>query len=152
LQGPFAPEHRLRARELGGGAVLDLGVYVVTFAQLFLGVPDRVSAFASLTPERTDENTAIIFGYDSGAVATLHCGFVGATPQRATITGTSGRIEVDRHFYKPSSFTLFKANGTREGEATRVELLIRGNGLGYQAEEVMRCLRAGELESALVPH
>lgn len=148
LQGPIAPEHRLRAPELGGGALLDLGVYTVTFAQLFLGVPDRVSAFASLTPEGTDENTAIILGYDSGAVATLQCGFVGATPQRATITGTAGRVEVDRHFYKPSAFTMFSA----DGRGTRVEVPIRGNGLGYQAEEVMRCLRAGELESPLVPH
>jgi predicted dehydrogenase len=152
LQGPIPPGHRLRARELGGGAVLDLGVYTVTFAQLFLGVPDHVSAFAALTPEGTDENTAIILGYGSGAVATLHCGFVGATAQRAVITGTQGRIEVDRHFYKPSGFTLVTADGTRHGEATRVELPIRGNGLGYQAEEVMRCLRAGELASPLIPH
>jgi predicted dehydrogenase len=148
LQGTFAPEHRLRARELGGGALLDLGVYTVTFAQLFLGVPDQVSAFASLGPEGTDENTAIILGYDSGAVATLHCGFVGATPQRGAITGTAGRVEVDRHFYKPGAFTMF----TADGQETRVELPIRGNGLGYQAEEVMRCLRAGELESSLIPH
>jgi predicted dehydrogenase len=152
LNGPIPPGHRLRAPELGGGAVLDLGVYTVTFAQLFLGVPDHVSAFASLTPEGTDENTAIILGYDSGAVATLQCGFVGATAQQAVITGTEGRIEVDRHFYKPAGFTLVTADGTRHGEVTRVELPIRGNGLGYQAEEVMRCLRAGELESPLIPH
>jgi predicted dehydrogenase len=152
LQGPIAPGHRLRAPELGGGAVLDLGVYPITFAQLFLGVPDRVRAFASLTPEGTDQNTAIMLGYDSGALATLQCGFVGETSQRASITGTAGRIEVDRHFYKPHGFTLFTADGTRAGEATRVELPIRGNGLGYQAEEVMRCLRAGELESPLIPH
>jgi predicted dehydrogenase len=150
LPGPIAPGHRLRAPELGGGATLDLGVYTVAFAQLFLGAPDRVAAFASLTPEGTDQNTAIILGYDSGAVATLQCGFIGQTPQRGTIVGTAGRIEVEPRFYRPTAFTHFAADGA--GAPTRVELPVRGNGLAYQAEEVMRCLRAGELESPLIPH
>jgi len=147
LQGPFPPEHRLRARELGGGALLDLGVYPVTLAHLILGAPDSVAAWASLTPERTDRNTAVILGYDSGAVATVHCGFVGETGQRATITGTLGRIELPRYFYRPDRFTL-----VRSGEEDEIEVPLRGNGLGYEAEEVMRCLREGLLESPVVPH
>jgi predicted dehydrogenase len=152
LQGPIAPGHRLRARELGGGATLDLGVYTVAFAQLFLGVPDTIHAVASLTPEGTDQNTAILLGYESGALATLQCGFVGATAHRAVITGTAGRVEVPRHFHHPSAYTLVRDDGTRDGSAETVELTIRGRGLGYQAEEVMRCLRAGLKESPLIPH
>jgi predicted dehydrogenase len=147
VSGPFPTGHRMRAPELGGGALLDLGVYPVTFAQLFLGAPDHVAAWASLLPEGTDENTGIVLGYQDGAVATLHCGLNGETGQRAAITGTKGRIEVDRLFFCPSSFTL-----VRDGQATFEELAIRGNGMGYEAEEVMRCLRAGLTESPLIPH
>ena len=147
VAGPFPPGHRLRARELGGGALLDLGVYPVTFAHLFLGAPATVLAWASLTPEGTDQNTGLVLGYASGAVATLHCGFVGETSQRATITGTLGRIEVPRHFYRPEAYTVVRGE---QAEETQVPL--RGNGMGYEAEEVMRCLRAGLLESPLIPH
>ena len=76
--------------ELGGGALLDLGVYPVTFAHLFLGPPASVTAWARLLPEGTDENTGIVLGYAGGAVATLHCGLRGETGRRATITGTDG--------------------------------------------------------------
>ena len=146
VQGPFPVGHRMRAPELGGGALLDLGVYPVTFAHLFLGVPDSVRAWAALTPEGTDENTGVVLGFPSGAVATVHCGFGGETAQRATITGAKGRIEVDRLFFRPYGFTL-----VRDGEAEQISTPIRGNGMGYEAEEVMRCLRAGETESPLIP-
>jgi predicted dehydrogenase len=147
VPGPIPPGHRLRAPALGGGALLDLGVYPVALAHLVLGAPNAITAWASLTPEGTDQNTALILGYDSGAVATLHCGFVGETGQRATITGTLGRIELPRHFYRPDRFTL-----VRSGRSEAVEVALRGNGLGYEAEEVMRCLREGLVESPMIPH
>lgn len=147
VAGPFPVGHRMRAPELGGGALLDLGVYPVTFAHLLLGEPDTVLAWASLTPEGTDQNTGMILGYEGGTVATLHCGFVGETSQRGQIAGTAGRIEIPRHFYRPDRFTVVRA-----GEVEEFSLPLRGNGLGYQAEEVMRCLRAGLAESPLIPH
>jgi predicted dehydrogenase len=147
VAGPFPVGHRMRAPELGGGALLDLGVYPVTFAHLFLGPPATVSAQATLTPEGTDQNTGIILGYAAGAVATLHCGFVGESSQRATVTGTEGRIEVPRQFFRPEGYTLVRGDA-----AEQVDVPIRGNGMGYEAEEVMRCLRAGAIESDLIPH
>jgi predicted dehydrogenase len=147
LAGPFPPEHRLRDPALGGGALLDLGIYPVHFAHLFLGPPRFVAAWANLLPEGTDENTGVVLGYGTGAVATLHCGLSGETGQRATITGTAGRIELPRQFHHPNGLTL-----VRGSETTEVEVPMRGNGLGYEAEEVMRCLRAGLLESPLIPH
>ncbi len=147
LAGPFPPEHRLRARALGGGALLDLGVYPLTLAQLLLGPPGTITAQARLSAEGVDENTAIVLGYDSGALATLHCGLLGDTARRATITGTDGRIELPRPFFCPDGFTLVPAGGVPE----QVRMPIAGGGLGYEAEEVMRCLRAGATESPLVP-
>jgi predicted dehydrogenase len=146
LAGPFPPGHRLRAPELGGGALLDLGVYPVTFAHLFLGPPQYVTAWASLLPEGTDENTGIVLGYPGGAVATLHCGLQGETGQRATITGTDGRVELPRGFFHPDRFTV-----VRGGEVTETLMPLEGNGMGHEAEEVMRCLRAGRLESPVIP-
>jgi predicted dehydrogenase len=106
-----------------------------------------VRAWASLLPEGTDENTGIVLGYDNGAVATLQCGLLGETGQRATITGTEGRIELPRHFYRPDRFTLIRGE-----DVTELVMPLRGTGLVYQAEEVMRCVRAGLIESPLVPH
>jgi predicted dehydrogenase len=146
LPGPFPPEHRLRNPDLGGGALLDLGVYPLTFASLFLGTPEQVHATAALTPEGVDRNTAIALRYAGGGVATLQCGISGDTSIRATITGTTGRIELPRRFYCPEAFTLVRADVAED-----VSMPLRGNGLGYEAEEVMRCLREGLLESPLVP-
>jgi predicted dehydrogenase len=148
LAGPFPPEHRLRARALGGGALLDLGVYPVSLAHLLLGAPDEIRAWAKLSPEGVDENTGIVFGYDSGAVATLSCGLVGATPVAATIVGRTGRIELASPFYRPSRATLYRTGA--EPEPLPVEQV--GSGYQYEAAEVQRCLREGLLESPLVPH
>jgi predicted dehydrogenase len=147
IAGPFPADHRLRARELGGGALLDLGVYPVTMAHLVLGVPDHIRSWARIGPEGTDENTGILFGYDSGAVAALTCGLVGTTGTRATITGTAGRLELPGCFHA-TSYTLHRAGA--KPETVRREQA----GAGYQFEgiEVQRCLDAGLLESPLVPH
>jgi predicted dehydrogenase len=146
LAGPVAPGHRLRARELGGGALLDLGVYPVTFAHLLLGIPDHVRAWGSLFPEGTDESTGILLGYTSGAVASLYCGLRGETSGRAVIVGSAGRIEISGRFHCPAAFTL-----VRGGEAEVHEVPYTGHGLWYEAAEVNRCLRAGLAESTLIP-
>lgn len=148
IGGPFPPESRMRARALGGGALLDLGVYPLSLAHLVLGVPDHVRAWAKISPEGVDENTGIVLGYDSGAVATLSCGIVGATPVTATIGGTAGRIELPGPFFRPGSVTLHRDGA--EPEAIPTELV--GNGYQYEAAEVQRCLTEGLLESPLVPH
>jgi predicted dehydrogenase len=146
VAGPFPVGHRMRAPELGGGALLDLGVYPVALAHLFLGQPATVNAWASLHPEGTDENTGIVLGYANGAVATLQAGMAGETAQRAVITGRTGRIEIDRQFWRPTSFAHVSASSTE-----RVEVSLQGHGMGYEAEEVMRCLRQGRTESDIIP-
>jgi predicted dehydrogenase len=143
---PGDPLHRLHNRALGGGSLLDLGVYPIAFAQLFLGEPERISAFATLSESGVDETTAMLFGYPDGALAYLACSMVGDHANTATVTGTEGRIELSRGFHHPRSFNLCRGD-----EAETVQISLRGNGLGYEAEEVMRCLAAGLTESPLVP-
>lgn len=148
LAGPFDATHRLRARELGGGALLDLGVYPIHLAHLLLGVPDHVRAWAKISPEGVDENTGMVFGYDSGAIAALTCGIARGTPITALITGTKGRIELPPAFFAAREFVLHRDSG--EPEVFRVP--AEGRGYQHEAAEVQRCLRAGLLESPLVPH
>ena len=146
LSGDYPPTHRLRARELGGGALLDLGVYPVTFAHLFLGPPDSIQAHARLSSEGVDENTGLLFGYASGAMAALTCSLVGDSPRRAVVTGTHGRIEVPRNFFRPTGYTLIRGE-----DAEQVEVPVDGWGYHYEAAEVHRCLAAGRTESDVVP-
>ena len=148
----FPPEHRMRNPDLGGGAVLDLGVYPVSFAQMLLGEPDAVEAWAQLTPERVDANTGVVLGWNNGAVATLSCGFTADMGAPASVSGTAGRIEIPDGFFNAERFTVH-----RPDEEPLTVLLSdvsddhdRGT-MRHEAAEVMRALRAGDTESPLVP-
>lgn len=139
---------RLRDPAAGGGALLDVGVYPVAFAQLLLGTPDSVLAWGRVAGDGVDDNTGIVLGHPSGAHAVLSCSIVSEMAQRAEISGTLGRIEIPRDFYRPESFVLHRQG--REPEEFRVPR-SPGHGYTHEAAEVMRCLRAGETESPLVP-
>jgi predicted dehydrogenase len=140
------PDFRLFAPELGGGALLDLGVYPISFASMVLGAPSKIAALIEPAFTGVDGQTSMLFGYDSGAEAVLSCTSLAKSPTRAAIVGTEARIEIAGDFYTPTSFTLI----TRAGERTCFDELYQGRGLWYQAEEVARCLRAGLLESPLM--
>ena len=144
---PKDPASRLFARELGGGVLLDCGVYPVSFASMVLGKPARVVALITPAFTGVDGQTSMLFGFASGAQAVLTCTSSARTPTRAAIVGTEARIEIDSFFYAPSTFTLIR----RDGSATLFEPPHEGNGLHYEADEVARCLRAGLLESPLMP-
>jgi predicted dehydrogenase len=141
------PEHRLFAPELGGGALLDLGVYPVSFASMLLGKPDRIVSLVDPAFTGVDGQTSILLGHQSGAQAVLSCTSSAAGPTRAAIVGTEGRIEVDGPFYAPTAFTLIPRNG----EPTRYDEPHEGHGLRHEADEVARCLADGLLESPLMP-
>ena len=140
----FDPTHRLYDLANGGGALLDLGVYPINFAWLFLGRPDTQQVLGTLSPTGSDATVALQWGYASGATAQLRCATTAWTPGRATISGTAGSISVEPWFLNPERLVV----NTREGEAR-----IEGEGTAYgpQIEEVERCLREGLLESPLAP-
>lgn len=141
---PAGGSGRLRDPAAGGGALLDVGVYPVAFAQLLLGAPDSVLALGRVAEDGVDDHTGIVLGHPDGAHAVLSCSIVSDSAQRAEIGGTLGRIEIPRDFYRPESFVLH-----RQGHEPEEFRLPRGPGHGYthEAAEVMRCLRAGERES-----
>jgi predicted dehydrogenase len=141
------PDFRLFAPELGGGALLDLGVYPVSFASMVLGRPDRIVSISDPAFTGVDAQTSMLFGYDSGAHAVLTCTLRGKSPTRASIVGTEARIEVEGDFYAPTNVTLVP----RTGDPTPVASVHDGRGLRHQADEVARRLAAGDLESPLMP-
>jgi len=137
------PAFRLFAPELGGGALLDLGIYPVSFASMVLGTPDHVIAVSDPAFTGVDAQTSMVLRYAGGAHAVLTTTLRAYTSNGAAINGTDGRIEIDGTFYAPSSFTVV----TRDGGRERVEIPTVGNGLRFEAAEVGRCLREGLTES-----
>ncbi|MFJ3771017.1 Gfo/Idh/MocA family protein [Streptomyces sp. NPDC090075] len=150
LEGPFPPAHRLRDPALGGGALLDLGVYPVSFAHLLLGEPDGMSARAVLSEEGVDLQTGALLSWESGALAMVHCSIVGGTGTSASITGSRGRIDIPDGFFHPERFVLHR-DGRDPQEFAMDPADGPRNTLRHEAREVMRALRAGEKESPLVP-
>jgi predicted dehydrogenase len=150
LSGPFPPAHRLRDPALGGGALLDLGVYPVAFAQLLLGEPTDVTARAVLSPEGVDLQTGALLSWESGALASVHCSIVGGTATTASVTGSEGRIDVPSGFFYPDRFVLHR-DGREPQEFAADPADGPRTSLRHEAREVMRALRSGETESPLVP-
>ncbi|MET9042674.1 Gfo/Idh/MocA family protein [Streptomyces sp. NPDC003631] len=150
LAGPFPPSHRLRDPALGGGALLDLGVYPVSFAHLLLGEPADIAARAVLSEEGVDLQTGALLSWESGALASVHCSLHGGTPVTAAVTGSLGRIEVPQGFFYPDRFVLHR-DGQDPEEFRADPADGPRNSLKHEAAEVMRALRAGETESPLVP-
>jgi predicted dehydrogenase len=140
------PEFRLFAPQLGGGALLDLGIYPVSFASMILGTPNRVLSLSDPAFTGVDAQTSMVLGYAGGAQAVLTCTLRAKSPTRAAIVGTEARIEIDGDFYAPAAVTLVP----RDGEPVRVPSAHEGRGLYHQADEVARRLAAGELESPLM--
>jgi predicted dehydrogenase len=139
--------HRLFAPELGGGALLDLGVYPVSFASMVLGTPSRVTAVSDPAFTGVDATTSMLMQYAGGAHAVLTATLTAAGPTTAAVVGTDARVLVDGPFYTPTGFTLTRRDGTSE----RFDHPVEGRGMWCEAAEVVRCLREGRLESDVMP-
>jgi predicted dehydrogenase len=142
----YDPRHRLFNPELGGGAVLDLGVYPLSFASMVLGSPSGVHATVTVAPTGVDAADLIALTYDGGRHASIYATLLARTATRVMIVGTDARIEGGPRFYGPSSFDLIQPDGTTE----RFTFPHDGNGLRHEAIEVGRCLREGLIESPLM--
>lgn len=142
---PHVP--RLWEPELGGGALLDLGIYPVSFAIRVLGFPEKATAKATLTSEKVDETTSIIFEYESGAQATLTTTMAAAGPVTATVVGTFGRIEIDKSFYNQTSFRVYNQGGE---VIQSYNEKISGIGRQYQGLHLEKCVAEGLTESPVL--
>ena len=147
VRAGFDPQSRLFDPQLGGGALLDIGIYPLSFVSMVLGPhPTRIETMATLGETGVDEANAIILGYAEGQLALIYSAVRTKTPMETSIAGTEGTIVIHPPYIPCTSATL-KA-GDREEQ---IDLRPDGRGIKYQALEVMACLRAGKLESDVMP-
>jgi len=142
------PTHRIYAPSLGGGALLDLGIYPVSFAHMVLGTPSSIVARSTPAFTGVDATTSAIFTYESGAQAVVATSLAAASNNPAAIYGSQARLEIDGWFYTPGGFTVTAHDGT---VLERFDTPPAGRGMQYEAAEVGRCLEAGLLESPGLP-
>jgi predicted dehydrogenase len=146
---PSDPAHRINALELGGGALLDLGIYPISFASSVFGTPAQVTASATFRETGADASVATIFTYDDDRIATTLSASDAHGPNVASVIGTEGRIDIDSVWYSASSFTVYNnANDVLESYTSNVV----GRGMQFQAFELERLVAAGELQSDVLPH
>ena len=132
---------------LGGGALLDLGIYPISFAHMVLGKPKKITASASFTDKGVDAQTTAIFDYSSGAQAVLSTTMSVKTSNRATISGELGRIEIDTVFYSPTSIRVVM----HDGETIEFPNGYKGHGLREQAQFFAELVQRGDVDSNLLP-
>lgn len=192
---PFDPEGRVFNAGLGGGALLQKGIYLLSLASMILGNPDVVRSLTIMGETGVDEHAGIMLGYPSGQLASLTCSARVHTQREATIVGTCGQIRIhepiicpgsltlrcypdqDRH-HEPTGETRYAQVGRALVQHSKQSRLIRqlrercsrlserllygvhskkiyapplGEGLHYQVLEVIKCLRAGRIESDIMP-
>ncbi|VXC22642.1 Oxidoreductase [Arthrobacter sp. 9V] len=145
---PKDPAHRLNDPALGGGALLDLGIYPISFAFDILGTPESVKASASMSATGVDRQTAAIFGYSNGAQAIVDCELDAASANRAMVIGTEGWIDIEHTWYNPVSFTVFAVDGS---VVERYDEPVTSRGMQYQAAELERLIRDGSTAGAILP-
>ena len=145
---PTDPAHRLNALELGGGALLDLGIYPVSFAVDVLGPVRRTLATGRLGETGADTEVAIALAHESGAVSSLAVSSRGAGPNTAHIVGADARIEIDLVWYTPTSFRVVEPDGTVRAEYVSE---VAGRGMQFQALYAERLIREGRTDSDLLP-
>jgi len=181
LQMAFNEKSRLFDPALGGGALLDLGVYPISLAYYLLGRPSTVISRASIGRSGVDEQSFVVFHYEDGRMAALHSSFLADTPGEVTLSGSRGTLRVHGPIYRPNRYTLTRSdvgagsfsfprlpwltsvqhNPLVEKGYRRLSRLIRsaggtvvpyeGNGYQYEAQEAMRCLDNGQTESPVMP-
>ncbi|MCW5852087.1 MAG: Gfo/Idh/MocA family oxidoreductase [Anaerolineae bacterium] len=143
----FNPTHRLFDPALGGGALLDVGIYPVSLASMLLGTPSNIVGLAHLGQTGVDEQAGMVLSYPGGGLAVLSTAIRTTTPQEALIFGTEGYIRIHSPWWHSTRLTLSRPQ--QEDEV--MEAPLQGIGYQYEAAEVVRCLQAGRMESDVMP-
>lgn len=146
---PYDENDRLFIKELGGGAILDLGVYPITFVSAFLGThPEEIHTYSHLGKTNVDFDDSIILKYKD-AYGITFCGFDFEDENKAIIVGDKGRIVMGNWFHCTAETTLYDDMGN---VLDKQVLPFKFNGYEYEIEEVNKCIREGRLESDIIPH
>jgi len=145
---PLPKYYRLHAPELAGGALLDLGIYPISFAYMVLGKPSSIVAQGEFTTSGVDSQTSMIFQYANGAHAQLTTTLLLKSPCTAQIIGTEASLFIDGDFYTPTSMRLKRVSG----DVIEFPRVYQGHGLREQAIEFAKLVSEGKKESDLMTH
>ncbi|WP_276500241.1 Gfo/Idh/MocA family protein [Terrimonas pollutisoli] len=143
---PYDTENRIFNMKLGGGSLLDIGVYPLFLALSLLGEPDSIKTSAHFSTTGADESMNIMLSYKNGEMASLYSTILATTPTTAEITGTKGSITIQQPWYKASAIVLRKPDGTEKN----ISMPYGDNGFEFEINEVMNCLEQGTTESTLM--
>lgn len=144
---PADPTHRLNDLRLGGGALLDLGIYPISFAWNILGKPQSIEATARFRPTGADAQVTVIMRHAAGAISTSVAASDAVGPNAATVVGSEGRIAIDRVWYEPTTFRVRNARGD---VLEKFKSSVDGRGMQYQAAEVERLIESGKLAGEIL--
>jgi predicted dehydrogenase len=144
----FGPEHRVFNPELGGGALLDLGIYPLSIAASLLGPVREVKAQAEMGPTGVDVQTAFTLQHEGGGMSVCSCSFQARTPGELTVSGSRGHIRMNTMFHRARSITV----ALEEGGARTIQTPYLGNGYVHEAIEAQRCFLQGLIESPGMAH
>jgi predicted dehydrogenase len=148
FRADFDPKGRLFNPALGGGALLDIGVYPVSLASMVFGeAPRRIASLAVLGGTGVDEQSAAVLEFSAGRLAVISFSLRFTSPQEACIIGTDGQIRIHRPWWHADTITISRAG---RGDET-MTMASLGNGYPHEAVEVMECLRGGKTESRVMP-
>jgi predicted dehydrogenase len=152
FQKEYDPKSRLYDLALGGGSILDVGVYPLFLALYILGKPDKIQATAHLAPTGADESCGFTLHYNYGATAQLFSSMIVETRKDAKICGTRGSIVIQSPWYKSMGIIVSKEPRDDGVPEERIPLPYEGNGFEFQIEEVTKCLDLNVIQSSLMPH
>ncbi len=148
FKADVGPEHRLFNPALGGGALLDIGIYPLSIALALLGPVASVAAQADLGPTGVDEQAALVLRHENGGMSVCSCSLRARLPGELTIAGELGHVRMDTLFYRARTVTVARADGSARTVATP----YLGNGYVHEIIEAQRCWQAGLVESPGMTH
>lgn len=141
----YDPESRIIKKELGGGSLLDIGIYPIFLALSVLGMPDDIEASATFFDTGADSSCNMLFNYGNHVKAHLRSSFLEQTPTSATIFGDQGKMSIHPKFHAPSSFSIEK-----EGKIQKHDFEVSTNGYSFEIEHFSNLLLDGKTESPLM--
>ena len=145
FEAPYLPEKRLFNKDLGGGSLMDIGIYPVFAALTLLGKPDTISAKAEFSQTGVDESSSIVFNYQNGVRAHLLSTINKTTPTTATITFEKATLTINRRFHEPTSVTIL-----HNDQEETISFEANTNGYNFEAEHVQQMLAEGRTESTVM--
>jgi predicted dehydrogenase len=148
FKADFGHEHRVFNPVLGGGALLDLGIYPLSIAVALLGPVETVAAQAEIGPTGVDEQTGFVLRHREGGMSVCSCSLRARLPSELTIAGERGHVRMNSMFHRAQTVTVSRLDGI----ARTVPTPFLGNGYVHEAIEAQRCWQAGLIESPGMTH